>query len=113
MNCDFLHSHLPGEETLYVHMPRVFTQYYKKGNPKVLKLNHCLYGLKNSPREFWKFMVNKLEFCGLKQGNLYPCLFIGEAFISVMYVDNILMWSTEYQNMINLEKLLNTEGVDI
>ena len=113
MNCSLLHVHLPEEETMYVHMPQGFTQYDKKINARVLKLNRCLYGLKNSPRAFWKFMVGKLEFCGLKQIRLDPCLFIGYMVIAVMYVENILMWSTEYQNMIGLTKLFNTKGVDI
>ena len=30
VNCAFLHSHLPEEETVYVHMPQRFTQYDKK-----------------------------------------------------------------------------------
>ena len=65
VNCAFLHAHLSEEETVYVHMPQGFTQYDKKGKAKVLKLKRCLYGLKNSPRVFWKFMVKKLAFCGL------------------------------------------------
>ena len=76
-------------------MPQGFTQYEKKRKAKVLKLNCCLCGLKNSPRAFWKFMVGKLEFCGLKQIKLDPCLFIGDTVIAVMYVDDILMWYTE------------------
>ena len=58
-------------------------------------------------------MGDKLEFCGLKQRKLDPCLFIGYMVIVVMYVENIFMWSTEDQNMIDLKKLLNIEGVDI
>ena len=55
----------------------------------------------------------KIGFCGLKQRKLDPCLFIGDTVISVMYVDDILIWSTEDQNMIGLIKFLNTEGVDL
>ena len=113
VNFAFLNAHLPEEETVYVHMPQGFTHYEKKGKAKVLKLNRCLYGLKNSTWAFWKFMVEKLEFCGLKQSKLDPCLFIGDTVIAVMYVDYILMWSTEDQNIIDLKKLLNTEVVDL
>ena len=59
-----------------------------------------------------KFMVNKLEFFGLKQINLDLLLFIEDTVKAVTYVENILIWSTEYQNMIDLTNLLNTEGVD-
>ena len=91
----FFKAHFPEDESVYVHMPQGFTQYYKKVKAKVLKLNRCLYCLRNSPWAFWKFMVNKLEFCGLKKSKLDPCLFIGDTVIAVMYVDDILMWYTE------------------
>jgi hypothetical protein len=42
----FLHA--PIEEDVYVDMPRTFQQ-----PGKVLKLNRCLYGLKQSPRIFF------------------------------------------------------------
>ena len=58
-------------------------------------------------------MVEKLEFCGLKQNKLDTGLFIGDVVISVMCVDDILMWSTGDQNIIDLTKLLNTEVIDI
>ena len=113
VNSAFLHANLPEEDNVYVHIPQGFTQYDKKGKSKVLRLNRCLYGLKNSPQEFWKFMVDKLGFCGLKQSKLDPCLFIGYTVIAVMYVGDILMWSTEDQDIIDLTRLLNTEDVDL
>ena len=41
-------------------------------------------------------MVEKIEFCDVKQRKLDTRLFIGDMVIAVMYVDDILMWSTEY-----------------
>ena len=49
----------------------------------------------------------------MSQSKLDPCLFIGDTVIVVMYVDNILMWSTEDKGMINLTKMLNKEDVDL
>ena len=97
-----MHSRLTEDETLYDHMPQGFIQYDKKVKAKVLKLNRCSYGLKNNPRAFFKFMVDKLEFLALKQIKLDLCLFIGYMVITVMYVHDILMWYPEYQNMIHL-----------
>ena len=51
--------------------------------------------------------------CGLEQSKLDPCLFIGDSVIAVMHVDNILMWSTDDNHMIDLERMLNKEGVDL
>ena len=92
MNCAFLHVCLPEEETVYVQIPQIFTQYDMKEKAKVLKLNRCLYGLRNIPGAFWKFMVNKVEFCGFKKSKLNMFLFFGDTLIAVMYVENILMW---------------------
>ena len=46
----------------YINMPSGFE---RKG--KVLKLKKTLYGLCQSPRAFWKFMVEKMELCGMPQ----------------------------------------------
>ena len=113
VTCAFLHAHLPEEEEVYLHMPRGFTQYDKKGNAKVLKLKRTLYGLKQSPRAFWKYMVEKLDTCGMKQSELDPCLFIGDNVIAVMYVDDILMWSTEEDHIYTLGDKLRNEGVEL
>ena len=68
-------------------MPRGFVQRDKRGGAKVLRLKRTLYGLKQSPRAFWQYMVEKLEAAGLRQSPLDPCLFIGDTVIAIMYVD--------------------------
>ncbi len=72
-----------------------------------------LYGLRQSPRAFWKYVTEKLERCGLKQSDLDPCLFIGDKVICVVYVDDLLFWSTTDQNIIDLANLLCEEGVEL
>ena len=113
MTCAFLHAHLPEGDDVYIIMPCGFVQYDKHGNAKVLKLKHTLYGLKQSPRAFWKYMVEKLERCGMKQSELDPCLFISDTVIAVMYVDDMLMWSTSEEDIFKLCGLLRAEGVEL
>ena len=55
----FLHAELEEGEEVYVAMPQGF-----KKPGKVLKLRRTLYGLRQSPRAFWKYMVEKMEICG-------------------------------------------------
>ena len=81
----------------------------KNGRAKVLKLNNTLYGLKQSPRAFWKYMVEKLEKVGMKYSELDPCLFIGKTVIVVMYVDDILMWSPKEDLIFDLGNKLMKE----
>ena len=69
--------------------------------------------VKNSPRVFWKFVVEQIEFCGLKQSKLDPCLFIGDTVITVVYVDDLFIWSTEDKRMIDLGQMLNKAGIGI
>ena len=40
-------------------------------------------------------MVEKLEHCDMAQSKLDPCLFVGDTVVTVMNVDNILLWSTK------------------
>ena len=94
-------------------MPRGFTQYDKKGGSKVLKLKRTHFGLKQSPRAFRKYMVEKLEATWLKQLNLDSCMFIGDKVIAVMYVDDILMWSPTADHIYELGTALRKLGVDL
>ena len=57
-------------------------------------------------------MVENLEICGLEQSKLDPYIFIGDNVIAGMYVDNILMWSTDDTHIIDPAQMLNKEGVD-
>ena len=111
VECAFLHAHLEPEEKVYIDMPLGFKQYGKGGRAKVLKLKRTLYGLKQSPRAFWKYMVEKLEACDMKQSELDPCLFIGPTVIAVMYVDDMLMWSTNTDHIYALGSQLRDNGV--
>ena len=76
MTAAFLHADLDPEEEVYVNMPKGFE---RKG--KVLKLKKTLYGLCQSPRAFWTYMVEKMELCGVPQSEFDPCLFIGKKVI--------------------------------
>ena len=76
--CAFLHAHLDEGENVYLKMPQGFKQYSKNGRAKVLSLKRTLYGLKQSPQAFWKYLVKKLTGCGQENYEFDPCLFIGE-----------------------------------
>jgi hypothetical protein len=55
--CAFLHGELKPGKNVYIEMPLGFFQYAKDGTRKVLKLNKTLYGLRQSPRAFWKYIT--------------------------------------------------------
>ena len=95
VTCAFLHADLPPDEAVYVEMPLGFNVKSKNGKKQVLKLNKTLYGLRQSPRAFWKYMTEKLEKVGLKQSKFDPCLFIGPDVICIVYVDDLIFWSRD------------------
>ena len=57
----FLHADIGEGENVYINMPKCFEQYSKTGHKKFLKLKKMIYGLCQSPRTFWKYLMNNLE----------------------------------------------------
>ena len=102
----FLHADLDEKEKVYVRMPQGFRK-----NGKVLKLKKTLYGLKQSPRMFWKYLTKSMEECGLKQSALDPCLFIGEKVVAVCYVDDILFFAKDEADIEKLMVELRNTGL--
>ena len=54
-----------------------------------------------------------MKFCGMVQSKMDPCLFIGKNFMAIVYVDNILFWSINENNIHNLAMQLREQGVDL
>ena len=79
--------HAPIDCLVYVEMPPRF------GIPgKVWRLKKSLYGLKNSPRNFFLHTKGKLESFGFAQSDADPCLFISKDVICLIYVDDALFF---------------------
>ena len=118
VQCDitatFIHGQVPDHEHIYVHQPRGF---YKGGKDNVLKLKHTLYGLKQSPRFFFKYFSDQLIAQELTPSQFDPCLFLSTMLIVVIYVDDILIYGkTEsvidkfIENMTERSIALHKEG---
>ena len=77
----------PGKE-IYVQQPRGFV-----GNRDyVLKLKRMLYGLRDSPREFFNHLTERLVRIGMKPSAFDPCLFLSDNVIVLVYVDDLLVY---------------------
>jgi hypothetical protein len=113
VTCAFLHADLEENETVYVDMPMGFAQYGKNGKKQCLKLKKTLYGLRQSPRAFWKYITVKLEQCGLEQSKFDPYLFIGPEVICVVYVDGLIFWSKDVPLINGFAMKLCELGVDL
>ena len=61
----------------------------------VLKLTRSLYGMADSPKNFFEHLKSNLEKVGFKQSNLDPCLFISDKVICLTYVDDCLFFAKD------------------
>ncbi len=113
ITCAFLHADLKPGENVYVDTPLGFAQYLKDGTKKCFKLKKTLYGLRQSPRVFWKFITEKLETCGLEQSKFDPCLFVGKKVICVVYIDDLIFWSKDTLAINDSAMQLHELGVDL
>ena len=103
-------THAPiGDKDVYCEMPRGFSQ---PGH--VLKLKKSLYGLKQSPRNFFNFIKGKLEKVGFEsQEQIDPCLFVSDKVIALVYVDDTLFFSPKKEYIDEAIKKLEDEEVAI
>ena len=91
---------------VYLEMTRGFKQ-----PGKILRLKRSLYGLRQSPRNFFQHLKGKLESIGFtSQVNIDPCLFVSDKVICLVYVDDTLLFSprAEYIDEV-IEKLRKAE----
>jgi hypothetical protein len=105
----FVHTVLEGPP-VYVEQPKGHERVGPNGEPLVLKLNKCIYGLRQSSRCFFNYLKDILEDNDLKQSELDPCLFIGKKVIVVVYVDDLLLFSkddAEFDKLIDSIKKAN------
>jgi hypothetical protein len=93
----FPHTELGEDKEVYVKRPTGFKQ-----DGKCLYLWRTLYGLRQSPRAFWKYIVEKMDICGMKQSKLDPCLFVGDYVIAILWVDDLLFWSKDEKHIHDL-----------
>jgi hypothetical protein len=91
-------------------MPRGF-----KLPGKVLRLKRSLYGLKQSPRNFFAHLKSNLEAIGFESlHDIDPCLFVSERVICLVYVDDTLFFSPkqEYIDEV-IHRLQDEHGMEL
>ena len=109
----FVHAQLPPTEEVYIHQPRGFISPGTTTKSHVLKLKRALYGLKQSPRHFFKYLSSHLEKHHLKQSEFDPCLFIGSDTIVIVYVDDLLIYSRKRDSIDSLISTLQDDGIKL
>ena len=94
---------------VFVEMPRGF-----RVPGKVLKLKRSLYGLRQSPRNFFNHLKTKLESIGfVSQTDIDPCLFVSDKVICLSYVDDTLWFSPRQEYIDEAMNQLREVGMDL
>ena len=89
-NSDSPHANIAEGENVLVNMPKVFEHYSKTGRNKCVKLKKTLYGLRQIPLSYWKYLTKKLKAWDFNQSQFDPCLFVGEKVLCIVYVDYLI-----------------------
>jgi len=66
-----------------------------KQHGKVLKLKKSIYGLRQSPRNWFNHHKQALENCGFVASAHDPCLFISDDVIAISFVDDCLFFAPD------------------
>ena len=92
---------------VYVNQPKG----YEDGTKRVLKLYKALYGLRESPRDWYECLDEYLTKIGFIKSNVDLCLYIygeGENIIYLLiYVDDLLICGRNQKNIHKIKKLLS------
>jgi len=84
----FVHADL--EDEVYVEMPKLFER-----PGYVYRLKKSVYGLRQSPLNFFKCLKEGLENRGFRQSPNDPCLFVSDDVLCLCYVDDCLFFSKD------------------
>ena len=87
-------------EDIFIRLPKGWRKLNALGGLKksfkddhVLKLNRSVYGLRQSPKNFFELLRDNLLNVGFRQSKFDPCLFISDQVICVTYVDDCLFFA--------------------
>ena len=99
--------HAPIDCIVYVEMPKGFAI-----EGQVWRLSKSLYGLAQSPRNFFLHTKAQLtQKLGFIQSVADPCLFISKDVICLIYVDDALLFYKDSQAVINLTERMTKENI--
>ena len=105
----FAWSDIPSGEPVFIEIPRDFNSYGRQFDV-VFRLNKILYSQAEAPRLWYEKLRMFLLDCGFVLIKLYPCMFMPNTFICVVYVDDCLFWERSKSDIYNVIKSLKEDG---
>jgi len=94
---DYVNAFAQGdlEEEIYIELPRGYRADSIDGEEYVLRLKKSLYGMVQSPRNFFNKLSKSLIARGFKASDIDPCLFIHQDMICLVYVDDCIFFARD------------------
>ena len=95
----------PIDTEVYIDPPRGWERLNQMGLPitfkpgHVLRLKRSLYGLVQSPKNFFQHLKSNLIKTGFRQSDHDPCLFLSDTVICLVYVDDCLFFGKEQSHI--------------
>ena len=86
---------------------------FQRDGDLVLKLKKSVYGLRQSPQNFFKYLSDHLGAQGLLPSKFDPCLFVGNSMVVVVYVDDLLIYAKTTSEIDSLISRLRAAGICI
>jgi hypothetical protein len=105
----------PMYHDVFIALPKGWQHLTKMGLPDpfkegyVLKLKRSLYGQKDTPWMFFKFLKENVLKCNHRQSVYDLCLFISDKVVCLVYVDDCLFFSNDQDSMDKSIKKLETQ----
>jgi hypothetical protein len=93
---------------VYLELPKGFKQ-----AGKVLRLKKSLYGLRQSPRNWFPHLKVKFAQVGFKQIEYDACLFVSDRVICIVYVDDTLFFSPRQEYIDEMIVKLEASGLSM
>ena len=101
----FLNGKINSE--VYVNQPKG----YEDGTNRVFKLMKALYGLRESPRDWYECFDEYMMKLGFRKSNVELCLYIqgkdGNSIYLLIYVDDLLICGKDKRKIQSIKKLLS------
>jgi hypothetical protein len=92
----------------YLELPKVFKQ-----AGKVLRLKKSLYGLRQSPINWFLHLKDKFAQVGFKQSEYDACLFVSDRVICIVYVDDTLFFFPRQEYIDEMIVMLEASGLSM
>ena len=107
----------PIDTEVFIELPRGWERLNEMGLPitfkpgHVLKLKRSLYGLVQSPKNFFQHLKSNLIKTGFHQSKHDPCLFISSTVICLVYVDDCLFFGRKQEDIDAAIKKITETGM--